>query len=83
MSQAERSDRMPLDELVTQMRDPTFATRHRREVSLRETSAHVNPVMLAVCTRDSLYVRAWREHASRCSSCSSVYAYFGLPIDAE
>jgi hypothetical protein len=81
MSQSERSDRMPLDELVTQLRDPTFASRHRRAQSMRQTSTHVNPVMLAVCTRDSLYVRAWREHALRCPSCADVFAYFGLPVE--
>jgi len=69
---------MPLDALVTRLRDPTFAARHRRVPSLRSTSAHVNPVMLAVCSRDSLYVREWRQHARHCPSCARVFAYFDL-----
>jgi len=73
---------MALDTLVTQLRDPAFAQRHRRELSLRFTSDHVNPVMLAVSSRDSLYVRSWRDHATRCDSCRSVFEYFGLPIDS-
>jgi hypothetical protein len=83
MSQRERSDRLPLDALVTQVRDPTFAARHRRQSSLRETSAHVNPVMLAVCSRDSLYVRAWLRHAHRCASCARIFGYFEIPLDVE
>jgi hypothetical protein len=70
--------RLPLDALVTRMRDPTFAARYRRELSLRSTSAHVNPVMLAVCTRDSLYVREWQRHARQCPSCARVFKYFGI-----
>jgi hypothetical protein len=65
------------------MRDPTFARRHRREPSLRATSAHVNPVMLAVCSRDALYVRQWRAHARRCPACASVFGYFGIAVDVE
>ena len=80
MTGVERSDRLPLDTLVTRLRDPTFAARHRRELSLRTTSAHVNPVMLAVCSVDSLYVREWRRHARRCPACSSVFAYFNLEL---
>jgi hypothetical protein len=83
VSQAESRDRLPLDALVSRMRDPTFASRHRREVSLRQTSAHVNPVMLAVCSRDSLYVREWRQHARRCPSCANVFDYFGIDLETE
>ena len=75
--------RMPLDTLVSRMRDPVFAARHRRQLSLRETSAHVNPVMLAVSSRDSLYVRAWREHARRCPSCARIFNYFGIALEVE
>ena len=71
--------RMALDALVTQLRDPTFAERHRRQLSLRFTSAHVNPVMLAVSSRDSLYVRSWRDHTRHCEACRGVFEYFGLP----
>jgi hypothetical protein len=78
---AEGEQRIPLDALVTRLRDPTFAARHRREPSLRSTSAHVNPVMLAVCTVDSLYVREWRRHARSCPSCARVFEYFDLAID--
>jgi hypothetical protein len=77
---AETDQRVPLDTLVTRMRDPTFASRHRREHSMRDTSAHVNPVMLAVSSRDSLYVRSWRDHARRCEPCRGLYRYFGLPL---
>jgi hypothetical protein len=72
---------MPLDALVTRLRDPTFTARHRRELSLRSTSAHVNPVMLAVCSRDSLYVREWRRHARRCNACAQVFSYFDLDLE--
>jgi len=78
---AESSNRLPLDSLVTRMRDPTFATRHRRQLSLRSTSEHVNPVMLAVCSRDSLYVQSWRQHARQCRSCAHVFSYFGLDVE--
>ena len=76
----ENDQRVPLDTLVTRMRDPTFAARNRREHSMRDTSAHVNPVMLAVSSLDSLYVRSWRDHARRCEPCRGLYRYFKLPI---
>jgi hypothetical protein len=69
---------MALDTLVSQVRDPAFASRFRRKLSLRDTSAHVNPVMLAVSSRDSLYVRSWREHAERCEACAELFSYFKL-----
>ncbi len=77
---AEDDQRVSLDTLVTQMRDPTFSFRYRREFSLRDTSAHVNPVMLAVSSRDSLYVRSWRDHARRCEPCRGLFRYFDLPV---
>lgn len=83
MASNQDPDRLPLDALVTRMRDPTFAARHRRRLSLRSTSAHVNPVMLAVCSRESLYVREWRRHADHCRSCASIFSYFGIPVDVE
>ncbi len=83
MSGAGSNERLPLDALVTRMRDPTFASRHRRELSLRATSAHVNPVMLAVCSHDALYVREWRRHARRCPACARVFSYFGLEVELE
>ena len=73
--------RLGLDALVSRIRDPAFASRHRRRLSLRETSAHVNPVMLAVSSRDSLYVRSWREHARRCAPCRGLFEYFGLAVE--
>jgi hypothetical protein len=73
--------RLGLDALVSRIRDPAFASRHRRPLSLRETSAHVNPVMLAVSSRDSLYVRSWRDHARRCEPCRGLFEYFSLPLD--
>jgi hypothetical protein len=76
----ESPDRLPLDALVTRIRDPHFTSRHRRRLSLRSTSAHVNPVMLAVCTRDSLYVREWSEHARNCPSCARIFAYFNIDL---
>ena len=73
--------RLGLDALVSRIRDPAFASRHRRPLSLRSTSAHVSPVMLAVSSRDSLYVRSWRDHASRCEPCRGLFEYFGLALD--
>ena len=79
----ESSDRprLGLDALVSRIRDPAFASRHCRRLSLRETSAHINPVMLAVSSRDSLYVRSWREHARRCAPCRGLFEYFGLAVE--
>jgi hypothetical protein len=71
---------MALDALVSRVRDPVFACRYRRQLSLRETSAHVNPVMLAVSTQESLYVRSWREHARRCGGCAELFSYFDLDV---
>jgi len=76
----EDDQRVTLDDLVTRLRDPTFTSRYRREHTLRDTSAHVNPVMLAVSSRDSLYVRSWRRHAERCDACRGLFDYFGLPL---
>jgi len=73
--------RLALDALVSRVRDPAFVSRHRRPVSMRATSAHVSPVMLAVSTRDSLYVRSWRDHARRCAPCRGLFEYFGLPLE--
>jgi hypothetical protein len=70
--------RLPLDALVALLRDPGFASRHRRKLSLRETSRHVNPLMLAASARDSIYVRDWRDHASTCEACARLFEYFGL-----
>ena len=59
----DRPGRRPLDELVAELASPLFAARHRRRASLRETSPHVNPVMLAGAGRDSLYVNDWNTSA--------------------
>lgn len=75
--------RLALDALVSRVRDPAFVSRHRRPLSLRETSAHVNPVMLAVSSRESLYVRSWRRHACRCEACRGLFEYFGLALDSQ
>jgi hypothetical protein len=75
---ANADDRLSLDDLVALMKDPGFATQHRRPLSLRETSRHVNPLMLAVATRDSLYVRDWRNHSRGCTACRKLFEYFGL-----
>jgi len=73
--------RLPLDALVSRIEDPRFASRHRRQLTLRETSAHANPVMLAVASPDSLYVRCWRDHARTCEACTKIFEYFGLPLE--
>lgn len=73
--------RLPLDALVSRIEDPAFASRHRRELTLRETSAHANPVMLAVARSDSLYVRCWRDHARNCPACADLFAYFGISLN--
>jgi hypothetical protein len=71
-------ERLPLDDLVALLRDPAFAALHRRRLSLRETSQHANPLMLAVSTADSMYVREWRDHAANCAACGKLFAYFGF-----
>ena len=73
-----RSDRLPLDLLVERLRDPQLQAAYRRELSFRKTSGHVNPLMLAVSARDSMYVRDWRSHAERCAACRRLFAYFDL-----
>ncbi len=78
MSTRQRHHRHSLDELVVRLRDPGFTCHHRRRLSLRQASVHVNPVMLAVSARDSVYVTEWRDHAHRCAQCGRLFAYFGL-----
>jgi hypothetical protein len=73
-----QKDRLPLDTLLERMQDPSFTSRHRRRLTFRETSPHVNPVMLAVAGDRSLYVREWRKHARRCPQCGRLFEYFGL-----
>jgi hypothetical protein len=73
--------RLPLDVLVERANDPAFASRHRRPLSFRETSRHVNPLMLASCRPGSLYVRSWRGHAEECATCARLFVYFGLDGD--
>ncbi len=70
--------RMPLDRIVDLLRDPGFASSHRRRLSLRETSRHVNPLMLAGASGDSVYVRDWRGHTRNCPACAKLFAYFGF-----
>ncbi len=74
-------DRLPLDLAVERARDPAFASRHRRPLSFRETSRHVNPLMLAAADPESLYVRSWRPHAQECCACASLFAEFQLQVD--
>ena len=72
------SARMPLDHIVDLLQDPAFALNHRRRLSLRETSLHANPLMLAGASADSIYVREWRKHAQNCPACAKLFVYFGL-----
>lgn len=74
------SDRLPLDVLIRRLRDPEEKARYRRELSFRKTSEHANPLMLAVSTPDSMYVRSWRRHAVSCEACRRLFAYFGLDL---
>ena len=74
------SNRLPLDALFQRMLDPSFTASHRRRLSFRETSPHVNPVMLAVASNDSFYVGAWRDHARECGACAQLFEYFGLDL---
>ena len=74
-------DRLPLDAIVTRLREPAFAARFRRRLSFRETSPHVSAVMLASADPDSVYVRHWREHARGCPMCAKLYAYFGFDLE--
>ena len=73
--------RLPLDALVERASDPGFASLHRRPLSFRETSRHVNPLMLAACRPGSLYVRSWRGHAAECVPCARLFTYFQLDDD--
>jgi len=80
MAVSESDSRLPLDALLERMLDPSFAARHRRRLSFRETSPHANPVMLAVASNDSFYVRAWRDHARDCATCAQLFEYFGIDL---
>ena len=70
--------RVPLDAIVDLLQDPAFAAQYRRRLSLRETSRHVNPLMLAGASHDSIYVREWSSHARECDACGKLFVYFGL-----
>lgn len=70
--------RLGIDEIVDLLQDSRFAARHRRRLSLRETSQHVNPLMLAGATAESIYVNEWRKHAGHCPACAKLFSYFGL-----
>ena len=74
-------ERQPLDTLVKRLEDPSFQSEHHRSVGMRETSAHVNPLMLTSTKEDSAYVDAWRDHAARCPACHQLFEYFGLQTD--
>ena len=70
--------RLTLDALVERLDDAGFREHHPRSLGLRETSTHVNPLMLASAEPDSGYVEAWRRHARRCPACHSLFEYFNL-----
>ena len=70
--------RLSIDDVVERLADPGFASRFRRPPTMRGAGAHVNPLMLAVCGSDSLYVTTWRHHAARCPTCRELFTYFGL-----
>jgi hypothetical protein len=72
------TERLALDALVRQLDDPDFCDDHPRQLGMRETSVHANPLMLASADPDSEYVRAWRKHAQRCPACRSLFEYFEL-----
>ena len=80
MAEPESDSRLPLDALFERMSDPSFAARHRRRLSFRETSPHANPVMLAAAANDSFYVRSWRNHARNCATCAQLFEYFGIEL---
>ncbi len=73
--------RLPLDTLVGRLEDRDFVANHRRQLSMRATGPHVNPVMLAASSDASLYVQAWRRHAAACATCRELFVYFGLSAD--
>ncbi len=75
------AERLCLDDVVARLGDPAFAGRFRRPPTMRGAGSHVNPLMLAVCTADSLYVTTWRAHARRCDACRELFVYFGVWVD--
>ncbi len=60
---------------------PMFASLFRRAPAVRETGGHVSPTILAASAPRSRYVRTWRRHARRCSSCGEAFRYLGLTLD--
>jgi hypothetical protein len=73
--------RKALDRLVPRMVEPEFVVCHRRVPSMRETSGHVSPAMLALAPPRSRYVRRWRRHARRCPGCAATFRFMGLPLE--
>lgn len=73
--------RFSIDDVMERLADPSFARRFRRPPTMRGAGPHVNPVMLAACARDSLYVATWRAHAARCDACRELFVYFGVRVD--
>lgn len=73
--------RLSIDDVVARLADPAFARRFRRPPTMRGAGPHVNPLMLAACDVDSLYVTTWRAHAARCDACRELFVYFGVRVD--
>jgi hypothetical protein len=72
--------RFKLDELVARILEPGFVARYCRLRSFREAGGHVSPSILALQSPRSHYVSRWRRHARRCTTCGSVFRYFGLSL---
>lgn len=72
--------RLPLDRLIHLAEESQIPAGNPRKTGLRETSAHVNPLMLAAAEDRSAYVEAWRDHAARCPACRQMFEYFGISI---
>ena len=73
-------ERLGLDKLVAKMIDQRFVISHRRLPQRAAGGGHVDPAVLALSPPKSRYVRKWRRHARRCSTCADAFRYLGLSL---
>ena len=77
---AQPLSRRSLDQLVTEMVEPGFATRGGRERDAPSRNGHVDRVLLVLEPPQSRYVRRWRRHARRCLWCRQVFRSLGMSL---
>jgi hypothetical protein len=76
----EAISRRNLDQLVTEMGEPGFVSRHGRGRAPSTGAGHVDATVLSLSPRQSRYVRRWRRHARRCLACRQIFRALGLSL---